>query len=105
MGAEEQDVLIVDELAANAALHGRADMTLLPALEGDTLRIAMTDFGARAQVENADVAPDEHGRGMGIVRHRVDHVGIRPDRNGCRVYAWLRVTPFSATAGEPSLAA
>ncbi|MGW0084278.1 ATP-binding protein [Streptomyces sp. NPDC003393] len=107
IGPEEQDsaVLIVDELAANAALHGCADMTLRLDLDGDTLCIAMTDFGARAHVAAPDVAPDEHGRGIGIVEHLADHVEIHPHRNGCRVLARLRVTRISGPEGEPDLAA
>ncbi len=107
VGTEEQDaaVLIVDELAANAVLHGRAETTLQLDLDGDTLRIALTDFGARAHVADPDVAPDEHGRGMGIVERLADHVEIRPGRNGCRVLAWLRVRQFSGIAGEPNPAA
>ncbi|GHF13203.1 hypothetical protein GCM10014715_80930 [Streptomyces spiralis] len=107
VGTEEQDaaVLIVDELAANAVLHGRADMTLELDLDGDTLGIALTDFGARAHVADPDVAPDEHGRGMGIVEHLADHVEIRPGRDGCRVLARLRVRQFSGTAGETNPAA
>ncbi|MEU6602991.1 ATP-binding protein [Streptomyces flaveolus] len=107
IGGEEQDtaVLIVDELAANAVLHGRADMALLLALDGGTLRITMADSGARARAEAPDVPPDEHGRGLGIVGRLADHAEIRPGGSGCRVYVRLRVTPSYATVGEPSLAA
>src|SRR5689334_17466648 len=60
-------VLIVDELAANAARYGHEYMTLQLALDHHTLHIVVVDSGTDVDRPCHDVAPDEHGRGTGIV--------------------------------------
>jgi anti-sigma regulatory factor (Ser/Thr protein kinase) len=101
IGPEAQDaaVLIVDELASNAVQHGRSDMTLLLALDSDTLRIALTDSGAPAAPVKPDVTADEHGRGLGIVEYLAERVEMRRRVDGCRVVAWLHVTPLAVGGG------
>ncbi|MER6982635.1 ATP-binding protein [Streptomyces carpinensis] len=83
-------VLIVDELAANAAQYGRESMTLLLALDQDTLHIVVTDSGTAVQHRRHDVAPDEHGRGTGIVECLAQSTEVRQTRSGREVRAHLR---------------
>ncbi|MCH0565184.1 MULTISPECIES: ATP-binding protein [unclassified Streptomyces] len=85
----ESAVLIVSELAANAARHGRSEMTLRLALHRPVLNIAVADTGrprpSGLLTECAD--PDEHGRGLCIVEalahwfdiHETDDSGFRVD--------------------------
>ncbi|MFI9155600.1 ATP-binding protein [Streptomyces sp. NPDC053367] len=68
--ARESAELIVGELAANAAEHGRHDMTVRLSLHAGVLWISVTDSGAPATSEvprEADL--EEHGRGLFIVEY------------------------------------
>jgi anti-sigma regulatory factor (Ser/Thr protein kinase) len=86
-------VLIVDELAANAAQYGHERMTLLLALDHDTLHIVVTDSGAAVERHRPDLAPDEHGRGTGIVQYLAQSTEIHQTRGGREVRACLRCSP------------
>ncbi|MFJ6120349.1 ATP-binding protein [Streptomyces sp. NPDC092129] len=96
----EAAVLIVDELAINAVQHGRTDMTLLLTLDGAVLRIAVADTGPRVPHPDADLDPDEHGRGVGIVKHLADRVEYHEGARRCLACAWLRILSLpSSSAG------
>ncbi|MDT0469200.1 ATP-binding protein [Streptomyces gibsoniae] len=83
-------VLIIDELAANAAQYGRERMTLLLVLDHGTLHIVVSDSGMAVERPRPDIAPDEHGRGTGIVRYLAQSTEIHQTRSGCEVRACLR---------------
>ncbi|MCX4826289.1 ATP-binding protein [Streptomyces sp. NBC_01142] len=93
---DERDsaMLVVDELVANAVQHGHADMTLLLVLDEDMLLIAVADSGPAVakQAPRADIAPDEHGRGTGIVEFLALWTEIHDSDEGRRVRVGLRVT-------------
>lgn len=93
--ASERDtaVLIVDELAGNAAQYGHERMTLLLALDHETLHIVVTDSGAAVERHRPDIAPDEHGRGTGIVQYLAQSTEIQQTRSGREVRACLRCSP------------
>ncbi|MGV4926500.1 ATP-binding protein [Streptomyces sp. BHT-5-2] len=93
--ASERDsaVLIVDELAANAAQYGRERMTLLLVLDDGTLHIVVTDSGTAVERHRRDVAPDEHGRGTGIVQCLAQSTEVHQTRSGREVRACLRYAP------------
>ncbi|WP_245687519.1 ATP-binding protein [Streptacidiphilus griseoplanus] len=95
--ASERDsaVLIVDELAANAAQHGRDRMTLLLVLDDGTLHIVVTDSGAAVERHHpaTATAPDEHGRGTGIVQYLAQSTEVHQTRSGREVRACLRCSP------------
>ncbi|MGW0992974.1 ATP-binding protein [Streptomyces sp. NPDC002523] len=83
-------VLIVDELTANAAQYGRERMTLVLVLDHGTLSIMVSDSGTAVERAPHDVAPDEHGRGTGIVMHLAQSTEIHQTRSGREVRACLR---------------
>ncbi|MFE4969922.1 ATP-binding protein [Streptomyces sp. NPDC056660] len=83
-------VLIVDELAANAARYGRERMTLLLVLDLGTLHIVVSDSGTAVERPRPDIAPDEHGRGTGIVQCLAETTEIHQTRSGREVRACLR---------------
>ena len=83
-------VLIVDELAANAAQYGRECMTLLLVLDDGTLQIVVSDSGTAVEHGHREVAPDEHGRGTGIVDSLAQSTEIHQTRGGREVRACLR---------------
>lgn len=94
LSVDERDcaVLIVGELAANAARHGRSDMTLHLALDPDMLHIAVSDCGDPGlSTPWTEDDPDEHGRGMDIVTTLATWVEILQDDSGRHVRAGLRV--------------
>ncbi|MFF4762063.1 ATP-binding protein [Streptomyces sp. NPDC001292] len=83
-------VLIVDELAANAAQYGREHMTLLLLLDHGTLHIVVSDSGTAVEHRHRETAPDEHGRGTGIVRYLAESTEVHQTRGGREVRACLR---------------
>lgn len=93
--ASERDsaVLIVDELAANAAQYGRERMTLLLVLDDGTLHIVVTDSGTAVERPLPSPAPDEHGRGTGIVQYLAHSTEVHQTRSGREVRACLRCSP------------
>ncbi|MFF5859995.1 ATP-binding protein [Streptomyces sp. NPDC012751] len=90
--ASERDsaVLIVDELAANAARYGRERMTLRLVLDDGTLHIVVTDSGMAVERHRPDLASDEHGRGTGIVQYLAQSTEAHQTRGGREVRACLR---------------
>ncbi|MFF4590384.1 ATP-binding protein [Streptomyces sp. NPDC000345] len=92
---EEQDsaLLIVGELAANAAVHGRSEMSLHLVLARGTLGIIVGDHGdpAPSRRRDADEDPDEHGRGLDIVHTLAARVDLHHDDRGTWILACLAV--------------
>lgn len=83
-------VLIVDELTTNAAQYGRERMTLVLVLDHGTLHIVVTDSGMTVERPPRDIAPDEHGRGTGIVQDLAQSTEIHQTHDGREVRACLR---------------
>jgi anti-sigma regulatory factor (Ser/Thr protein kinase) len=91
--------LIVGELAANAARHGRADMTLSLVLSDGVLYITVTDYGPAAACPPAETPAsrrpadsDERGRGLHIVDALADWTAFHQGEHGTRVQAEVHVT-------------
>jgi anti-sigma regulatory factor (Ser/Thr protein kinase) len=91
--ARDSAVLVVDELTANAARWGHADMTLMLALDPGVLRIGVTDSGSPVPRPRPALDPDEHGRGTGIVRLLAHRTEVRRHAFGRSVRADLRLAP------------
>jgi anti-sigma regulatory factor (Ser/Thr protein kinase) len=92
-------LLIVGELAGNAAVHGRGDMTLGLTLTDMTLSIHVTDYGdaPRADGRTSRRDKDEGGRGLGIVRRLAQSVDFTTTVNATHVRAVYRIEPPRAT--------
>lgn len=106
VSADEREaaVLVADELAANAAQHGRGEMTLSLTRYADTLHIEVADHGDPCVPEPRCADPDEHGRGIAIVEALAARVEVRQDAYGCRVRAVLFVTAHPPFAPPPTTA-
>ncbi|MFJ3106776.1 ATP-binding protein [Streptomyces sp. NPDC086835] len=92
-------VLVIDELATNAVQHGGSDMILGMSLVGPHLRIELIDYNIQPlePAEEYPDSPDEHGRGLGIVRHLTERFGMVAETGQTRVYAVIQV---GATDGD-----
>ncbi|MER6735194.1 ATP-binding protein [Streptomyces puniciscabiei] len=89
----ESAELIVGELAANAAEHGRHDMTVRLSLHAGALWISVTDSGAQVRSwPPRDTDPDEHGRGLSIVEVLAQEMRVSQSLLGRRVDVVLRTT-------------
>ncbi|MDQ1006224.1 anti-sigma regulatory factor (Ser/Thr protein kinase) [Streptomyces sp. V4I23] len=87
----ESAVLVVDELAANAAQHGRRDMIIRLSLDAGALRISVTDSGGPARSRRPHAGdPDEHGRGLAIVELLTSQIRVHQRAFGRRVSVLLR---------------
>ncbi|MEV5485617.1 MULTISPECIES: ATP-binding protein [Streptomyces] len=103
-GVAEEDrdriALIVGELAANSACHGRSEMTVHLSLAGRDVCIDVLDTGQPPGLRPRSTRPrDECGRGLGIVSVLADWTETRHPRHGWRARAGLRVAlPACAAA-------
>ncbi|MFJ9864286.1 ATP-binding protein [Streptomyces sp. NPDC101165] len=88
-------VLIVSELAGNAARHGRADLAVLLSLSAHMLHIEVADHGVAVQRPAGSTPPDatEHGRGLDIVQALADRYEARQQRDGWRTRVCIRIAP------------
>ncbi|MEV6316055.1 ATP-binding protein [Streptomyces sp. NPDC051776] len=97
LSQQDQDciVLIIGELAGNAARHGGADMALSLSLNGREICIDVVDTGHadRTPLPRLTDTEDECGRGLGIVDHLASWTDFRAERGGWRSRAGLRVAP------------
>ncbi|GAB7110069.1 hypothetical protein JCM4814A_83840 [Streptomyces phaeofaciens JCM 4814] len=96
-------LLIIGELAGNAAQHGRADMTVSLTLEEGSVCVEVVDSGTRPAVTHPRCGSpcDERGRGLDIVGQLADWTETREGREGRQVRAVRRLTPTGAGAGAP----
>lgn len=102
LSADEQDaaVLIVGELVANSAQHGRADMTLCLSLGPALLYITVADHGRPTVPRqlSADHDPDEHGRGLDIVEALAASLNSYRCDGGRHVQAVVRIASVQPQA-------
>lgn len=95
-GITEEDqapaVLVIGELAANAAQYGGSQMIVHISLSSKKLYLMVIDEGTASNPHPADRDPVEHGRGLGIVTSLADQVQERRHDTGREVRAVLRLS-------------
>ncbi|MBX9399545.1 ATP-binding protein [Streptomyces sp. TRM72054] len=94
---DDQDTaaLIVDELAANSAQHGRATMAVNLSLDDDSLLIEVADSGEPARSSPLPaIADDEHGRGLGIVDVLTEWSETHQGQSGWQTRTCLHLAPL-----------
>jgi anti-sigma regulatory factor (Ser/Thr protein kinase) len=90
----DRAILIVGELAGNAALHGRADMAVSLSRVDGTLRIEVTDSGAScSRSARPGDAEQEYGRGLEIVSLLADRTETARHPRGWRTCVDVRLAP------------
>ncbi|MEV8565175.1 ATP-binding protein [Streptomyces sp. NPDC051322] len=99
--AQDRAVLIVSELAANAAQHGRTDMTVALCLVGRALHVDVVDSGEPTVTRTGPtvgMAEDEHGRGLDMVTALADWTEMQRQPTGWHTRARLHTAPASSPA-------
>ncbi|MBT2368824.1 ATP-binding protein [Streptomyces sp. ISL-10] len=97
-------VLVVSELAGNAAQHGGSEMTVSVSLSAQDLCIDVVDTGPSTDLPRprGTDADDEHGRGLGIVEYLAEWIDIRTHPDSWRCGVGLRVArtvaPYASRA-------
>lgn len=95
--------LIVSELATNAVRHAATAFTVDVDVEGDTIRIAVTDGGPGTPEPAAPAADAPGGRGLIIVGHMADRWGV--DRQPGSKTVWCTLAAGAlAPSTRPSAA-
>nr|QIZ00510.1 ATP-binding protein [Streptomyces sp. S1D4-11] len=89
-------VLVVSELAGNAAVHGRTVMRVSLRLDPQRLRVEVSDFGMRPTsalpASSRGEGGDEHGRGLFIVECLTEWIECRKTAASHSVSVSLRVS-------------
>jgi anti-sigma regulatory factor (Ser/Thr protein kinase) len=95
VNADSQDaaLLVIAELAANAARYGRSELSVLLSLTMTALQIEVADSGAPkgSCMPYPELDEDEHGRGLGIVEMLADEVKTHRGTAGWRTRACLQL--------------
>lgn len=97
----EDVLLVISELTTNAIVHALGPATLRVSwtvLDGlSALHIEVTDSGPAAPCgPPGGIDPDEHGRGLGIVKALSARYGMRTDCDGVTRWADLPVRVVAA---------
>ncbi|MFD5425425.1 ATP-binding protein [Streptomyces sp. NPDC127084] len=103
---QDSVLLIIGELAANAAKHGRETMTIMVTASSRSLTIEVTDSGAKApaQRQQPSEAEGENGRGLQIVECLAHSVQYIADTTATRVRVDYRLAagpPPPSGSGRP----
>lgn len=91
-GDQDDIGLIVGELAANEARHGRDDMTIMVSVSPAAAHIEVVDSGGPARSRERETDGDECGRGLDIVRCLAQSLQCHRDAAGTRVCADYRLS-------------
>ncbi len=89
-GAAPDALLVLTELLANAARHGRGPVEVVLTRQGSGVRVEVADTGpGRIQTPSASTDPGTSGRGLLIVDALSAGWGVRYGRSGKVVWAEL----------------
>jgi anti-sigma regulatory factor (Ser/Thr protein kinase) len=90
---EATAVLVVSELATNAAVHGGTEMTVEIALAPELLTVVVADRrrGVGDGPVGSELPDDEHGRGLMIVQAMADDYDAKPEASGWRTRVAFRM--------------
>jgi anti-sigma regulatory factor (Ser/Thr protein kinase) len=87
----EMSVLLVDELVANAVLHGDGPISLAVGVQGHCVRVAVADEGQGLPVHQAPSSTSENGRGLSIVNAAASQWGVEATDRGKSVWFEMEI--------------
>jgi anti-sigma regulatory factor (Ser/Thr protein kinase) len=87
----ELSALLVDELVANAIVHGAGEVSLALEVSQECVRVAVTDEGEKLPVLRIPSPTAEGGRGLSIVNAVAAQWGVDPMTRGKSVWFELAV--------------
>ena len=93
LGAEEMEfeaAQVVSELATNSVIHAGTPFEVDLDLDGESLRIAVSDGSRRSPVAKSHSAQATTGRGLKLVATLADAWGTEPRSDGKTVWCTLR---------------
>ena len=85
--------LCVSELAANCALHARTTFTVRASLEGDVVRVEVSDGSLRVPAQRSYAAESTTGRGLRLVGEYSSSWGVDLHEAGKTVWLLLSAEP------------
>ncbi len=85
----EDAAIVVSELATNAVLHARSDFVVALALDGDTVRISVSDASSHLPVVQEPSPTTISGRGLVLVSALGARWGTQPVGDGKEVWVEL----------------
>lgn len=89
--------LLLSELLTNVVLHARTSATVRITLEGDCLRVVVSDGAPGLPSRRRPANDSVTGRGLLIVDAMSDAWGVEPDQSGKSV--WFELTGNGGSAG------
>ena len=100
-GLEDDVRSVASELATNALLHARTPFTLTLSLNGDRLRLTLTDGSAtQPRMRRFDSAESTTGRGLRIVSQLSQAWGVDTDGEGKAVWCEFRLPRGNVARGK-----
>lgn len=84
-------VLLVNELVANAIVHGEGSISFSLEIGAGGVRVAVTDEGEELPVLRASSPTAEGGRGLSIVDTLATRWGVDPEGRGKSVWFELEL--------------
>lgn len=94
--------LVVTELLTNALLHGAAPVRLVVAMEGEQVRLEVSDGSHVLPVRLLTSTDGMTGRGLALVDALAETWGVEPTPDGKTI--WAELTPDSVSVAEPGKA-
>jgi anti-sigma regulatory factor (Ser/Thr protein kinase) len=98
--ARESVAVMVSELSTNALVHAASGFDVVVDRSGQTVLVAVTDWGGGAPELRSPKSTEPHGRGLRIVEALSDEWGIVSTAGGVKKTIWFRLYLRSSEADE-----
>jgi anti-sigma regulatory factor (Ser/Thr protein kinase) len=89
--ARESVAVMVSELSTNALVHAASGFDVVVDRSGETVLVAVTDWGGGAPELRSPKSTEPHGRGLRIVEALSDEWGIVSTSGGVKKTIWFRL--------------
>ena len=96
----ESVAVMVSELSTNALVHAASGFDVVVDRSGETVLVAVTDWGGGAPELRSPKSTEPHGRGLRIVEALSDEWGIVSTSGGVKKTIWFRLYLRSSETDE-----